>query len=290
MSMQAESSHQESTYFITSDASTEIARLIDQDRLITESLGRLFPTSFESPSFVDVLDVACGPGGWARDVAQTYPEMQVVGIDINQSIVAYAQAFVQVQRLDNIQFRVMNALEPLDFPDEAFDFVNGRLLMSFMLCTSWPVLLLELKRILRPGGIIHLTEMYDGGTTTSAAGEQLKRLMLRAFYQGGRSFDPQGQSFGITTILESLLAEAGLTQIGAQEHSIDVSQGKPGFAGFLENNRLGGKLLQPFLIKSGLSNQEELDRLYDQLIEDMYSSTFQGHCTYLSAWGTKPLA
>lgn len=288
MSTSPESPRQNSTYFITSDVSAEIARLIDQDRLITEHMGELLPAHLDCSTVKELLDVACGPGGWARDVAHAHPDMQIMGIDINASMIEYAQAFAQVQGLRNIQFRVMDALQPLAFPDAAFDVVNGRLLMSFTLRSSWPPLLQELKRILRPGGLLCLTEAYDGGSTNSAASEQLKKVLLRAFYLGGRSFDSEGQSFGITNVLTQLLTEAGFAQLGQQEHVVDVSYGKAGYQGFLENNKLGGRLVQPFLVKSGLATQEELDRLYDQMLEETYSTDFRGYSRYIRFWGKKP--
>jgi ubiquinone/menaquinone biosynthesis C-methylase UbiE len=284
-----ERSPQEQTYFIDPDTGAETARLIDQDRFITQNMGGLFPASLELSSIADVLDVACGPGGWAREVAATYPTMQVVGIDNDRSIIAYAHAYVRVQRLQNIQFRVMNALEPLAFEDETFDCVNARFLVGFLSRTAWPVLVQELARVTYPGGIIRLTEADDGGQTTSPAFAEIKQLLARAFYQAGRSFEPDGPFFGVTARLRTFLREAGLQDIHEQEHHLDFSAGAPAYASNYNNYRIGYKLLQPFLVKAGVTTSHAYEMLYNQMLEDMLAPTFQGHCTYLSVWGTKPL-
>jgi hypothetical protein len=50
---------------------------------------------------------------------------------------------------------------------------------------------------------------------------------------------------------------------------------------------IGFLLVQPFLIKLGLSTEEELTQLYKQAIAEMQESTFRGIWYYLTAWGEK---
>jgi len=46
-----------------------MARLLLQGRLISQNMGSLLPEGIELEKVHDVLDMACGPGGWAIDVA-----------------------------------------------------------------------------------------------------------------------------------------------------------------------------------------------------------------------------
>ena len=57
------------TYFIDAEDAAEMARLTHQDRLLTKGMGGLFPDSFDLSEVHDILDIACGPGGWVLDVA-----------------------------------------------------------------------------------------------------------------------------------------------------------------------------------------------------------------------------
>ncbi len=43
-----------------------------------------FPDDFRLSQVHLVLDLACGPGGWAIDVARAYPNIDVMGVDISQ--------------------------------------------------------------------------------------------------------------------------------------------------------------------------------------------------------------
>src|SRR5438270_1875197 len=73
------------TYIIDAESAAEQARLIDQEMLLTAATGGPLAEQSEErlDDIHDVLDVGCGPGGWVRAVAQTYPQMQITGIDIS---------------------------------------------------------------------------------------------------------------------------------------------------------------------------------------------------------------
>src|SRR6516164_3260497 len=114
-------------YISDPESGAEMARLIDQDRLITTGMGGLLPErSNDFTGIGRVLDGACGPGGWALEIAFKHPEIEVVGFDVSKAMIDYANAQARVQGLDNASFQVMNLLKPLDFPDNSFDLSNGR--------------------------------------------------------------------------------------------------------------------------------------------------------------------
>src|SRR5215469_18498160 len=111
------------TYVLDPESATEMARLMLQDRLLTEGMHGVFPERVDLKNIQAILDVGCGPGGWALDVAHTYPDRRVFGIDISTTMITYAQAQASAQRLSNVTFTVMNALQPLDFETGTFDLV-----------------------------------------------------------------------------------------------------------------------------------------------------------------------
>ena len=72
------------------------------------------------------------------EVARAYPHIDVVGVDISEKMIRYAQAQARVLGLDNVSFQVMDVINPLAFPEEAFDFVNARFISPFMPKDGWP--------------------------------------------------------------------------------------------------------------------------------------------------------
>src|SRR5690242_6061065 len=108
----------ENAYIIDVENAAETARLLDQDRMLTQAMGGIFPERADLAGIFDILDIASGPGGWVHEVAHTYPDREVTGIDISTRMISYARAHARARRLANAKFIVMNALKPLQFPDE----------------------------------------------------------------------------------------------------------------------------------------------------------------------------
>lgn len=277
---------EESTYVIDSESAAEMARLTYQDHLLTEHLKGLSLEHTDLSNVKEVLDIACGPGGWVLDMAHAYPRMHVIGIDMSKQMIQYARANARVQGLENADFRTMDALKPLDFPDGSFDFINARLLFGFMPAKAWPRLLQECKRILRPGGLIRLTE-GEVGISNGPATEQLSGMFTLAMQRAGMSFSPDGRHIGITPMLGRLLENAGFQNIQKVAHVLDYSAGRPAHHSFVQNMLVGSKLAHPFFIKLGVTTQEEVDRLYELSRQEMYSDDFCGIWFFLTVWGTQ---
>jgi SAM-dependent methyltransferase len=87
----------ENSYVLDAESGAELARLIDQDILFTKAMGGLFPRDLDLSTIHRVLDVACGPGGWAQEVAFTYPEIQITGIDISRVTTQVPSKEVKIQ-------------------------------------------------------------------------------------------------------------------------------------------------------------------------------------------------
>ncbi len=187
MATRGEPSNSDNVYFNDPENVAEMARLLGQDRLITKGMGGLFSERFDLSGIHRILDLACGPGGWALEVAFTYPKIEVVGVDVSRAMIDYANAQVRVQGLNNASFQVMDIQKPLDFPDGSFDLVNARFI-NFLPAAAWPRLMQELRRITRPGGVIRLTESEWWYFTNSPALENLNAMIIRALKLQGESF------------------------------------------------------------------------------------------------------
>jgi SAM-dependent methyltransferase len=213
--------------------------------------------------------------------------MDVIGVDISEKMMHYAQAHAQAQRLDNASFQVIDIINPLAFPDAAFDFISARLLSSFMPTDAWPSFVQECVRITRPGGIIQLTE-GEWEFTNSAACERIADMLTRAMWKDGKSFSPDGKRFGATLMITQFLKESGLINIQRRAYALDYSFGTEAYETSYQNLMMTYSLLSPFLVKMGVTTKEEYDQLCDQASVEMQKSTFRGLWFLLSICGTKP--
>jgi SAM-dependent methyltransferase len=277
-------------YILDSESAAEMARLLDQGRLVTESMGGLFPDNFNLSDIRDILDIACGPGEWVHEVAHTYPHTRVTGIDISTKMIDYARAHAQVRRLHNAHFEEMDALKLEDLPEASFDFINARTLVCFMLPAAWPVLVQQCMRLLRPGGVIRLTEA-EWGICNKFAFEDYAGKINMALQKTHRSLSPTGLHMGITAMLAHYLKNAGCQDIQRDAHILDYSYGEKAHGGYLQDLKIAFKEIQPFLVKVGVvASLEAAEEQYQQVLEDMESPDYCSISYLLSVWGEKPSA
>ncbi len=286
---------EKNTYLNDPESGAEMMRLLDQDHTLTTCMGGVWPEQHNPDAIQDVLDIACGPGGWVQEIAFIYPAIQITGIDISQAMIEYATMQARVQHLDNAHFHVMDATRQLDFPDASFDLVNSRTIAGFMRTSIWPTLIQECMRLLRPGGILRITETDHWGTSNAPAFSTLMDLTYLAASLSEHSFDPSRHTFGITPMLAKLFRSAGFQNIESRAHAIDFSSGAPAHQAMHQNFRVFFQLVQPFLLKvrntyphMGIPDQEELEHLYEQMDLEMIDNNFAGIFYLLTVWGLKP--
>ena len=286
MATRGEPSNSDNVYFNDPENVAEMARLLGQDRLITKGMGGLFSERFDLSGIHRILDLACGPGGWALEVAFTHPKIGVVGVDVSRAMIDYANAQVRVQGLDNASFQVMDIQKPLDFPDGSFDLVNARFI-NFLPAAAWPRLMQELRRITRLGGVIRLTESEWWYFTNSPALENLNAMIIRALKLQGESFSQSGRFTGVLPMLGRFLLDAGCVNVNYRSHVIDYSYGTEAYEGFRHDAAIVFKLFQPFIVRMGVATQEEVNQLYEQMQLEMMKDDFRGLMLPLTAWGER---
>src|SRR5712691_2922622 len=260
----------ENKYFIDAENAAEMARLMHQDRLTTKGMGGALPERSDFSTLHDILDIACGPGGWVLDVAFEHPSIQVTGIDISRIMVEYARAQAWTQGLNNASFRVMDALKPLDFPDATFDLVNARFIYGFMPRTGWPLLMDECVRITRPGGTIRLTES-EWHFTNSLAYETLNAMTMSSLKKAGRSFSPDGRHAGITPMLGQFLQQAQCESIQQAAYVLDLSAGTEAHGSMYQNSMAFFRLIEPLQKHDTIGTLRTLKHVLPKLRRRKYS-------------------
>jgi SAM-dependent methyltransferase len=277
----------ENKYIIDVEHGAEMARLLGQERLFTQGMGGLFAERSDLSGIHCVLDIGCGPGGWIQELAFRQPDIEAVGIDISVSMINFARAQAESQHLGNAHFKVMDTTKPLAFADGTFDLINARSIVGFMKPADWPVLTQECMRLLRPGGVLRLTEA-DNGLVTSPALETLTRIGAQALHRARQSLSSTGYFLGAVPMLKRFLQKAGYQHIDHMAHAIDFSAGSEAHYGLFKDMQILFPLAQPFLLRWGMTAKEELERLYQEMLAEMLSEEFCGVFFLFTAWGEKP--
>ncbi len=97
-----------------------------------------------------VLDAGTGPGTLARDIARSFPQLQVDGIDLSEDMIRLAREHTKREQLEErVHFAVGNVAQ-LPYPDHSFDLVVSTISMHHWYELEQP--LRDLYRVLRPGG------------------------------------------------------------------------------------------------------------------------------------------
>src|SRR5256885_16213572 len=87
VSTPTEPSASDNVYFNDPESGAEIARLIDQDRLVTRGMGGPFADRPDLTGIHRILDVACGPGGSAQEAGFPYPATAVHRMCVGQALI-----------------------------------------------------------------------------------------------------------------------------------------------------------------------------------------------------------
>jgi SAM-dependent methyltransferase len=96
-----------------------------------------------------ILDLGCGTGLWAREMAAEFPHCEIVGVDLVP---------IQAQPLPpNCRIELDDITLGLEHFYGAFDMVHARLLSSGI--QDFPRLIDDISRVLRPGGLLLLADI-----------------------------------------------------------------------------------------------------------------------------------
>ncbi|MCY4107853.1 MAG: methyltransferase domain-containing protein [Chloroflexi bacterium] len=103
-----------------------------------------------------VLDFGCGPGAISAGLATAIAPGELHGVDVEESQVALARAVARAGKHANAIFHVADVTD-LPFEDGFFDAAHGHSILTHVPDTH--AALAEVKRVLKPGGILSCREM-----------------------------------------------------------------------------------------------------------------------------------
>ncbi|GER83860.1 hypothetical protein KTAU_24970 [Thermogemmatispora aurantia] len=262
---------EEQPYLLPKDLQ-EVNRLDFQHYVLRAALRRNYLAPIQTPR--QILDVGCGTGQWASELAREFPQASVVGLDVEE-------AKQQTAPPPNYRFVKGDVLNGLPFPDHSFDFVHQRFLWTALPLAAWPRVVQELARVTAPGGWVELLEPGLEAAPMGPTHRQLDAMIkeLAAL----RGLDGEG---AVTASLDRYLWEAGLSQV--QRQVIEVPFGDWG-------GRIGSLLALDFrefaLALSGAATKrfQLSQQQYQSLVQTMLQECNELKTMYhfVAAYGRK---
>ena len=249
-------------YFLPNDT-REINRLDFQHFLLRYAVQRNYLAPIQDPK--GILDVGCGTGRWAHELATQFPRTKVFGLDVDSSVAKAGNTIPT-----NYRFITGNVLQELPFPDMTFDFVHQRFLHMALPVNSWNRVVQELVRVTRPGGWV---ELVESDLLIQRPGPAMQQLTEWSFtIARTRGIDPR-----VSINIGNFLAAARLTNI--QTYRIDLPVGS--WAGRLGNMTASDMIsyneaVKPVIIERFKIASAEYDRISLMMRKEWESN----HCYF----------
>jgi SAM-dependent methyltransferase len=153
-----------------------------------------------------LLDVGCGPGSITVGLADVVAGGEVVGVDLQDEPLNQARARAARRGAANVSFERAD-LYRLPFPDASFDaaFANGVLTHLDDAMRA----LAEIRRVLRPGGVLGMRDPDFGATLFSPCPPLLERwFAVRVKVRQHNAGDPFSGRHARRLLLESGFSRA----------------------------------------------------------------------------------
>lgn len=226
-----------------------------------------------------VLEAGSGPGFVTEKLLEDFPTSHITGLDIDDGLLERARQrlrHVPASRLSMHQASVYKT----GLPDNHFDFVIARLLFLH-LHDPWQAVE-ELRRVLKPGGKLVITDIDDGvfgaiQPDVESLPSILKKLSKAQASRGGNRH--------IGRSLPRILSQTGFIDVDMDaviQHS-DL-HGREGFNRQLDSNRFTR------FYENGIITKHEYDELTESYVNFIRSPESFAMMVFFMACGTKPFA
>lgn len=266
-------------YMLPSD-DAEINRLDFQHYMLRYALRGNYIAPVRRPR--SIVDVGCGTGRWAREVATVFPDASVIGIDVTPPPTEAPTPGAQDVRPENYAFVQADVTKGLPFADANFDFVHQRLLFLAIPTAQWPALIAELVRVTRRGGWV---ELVEGSAVPPGSGPAMQMWggwLSAASAKRGIDFAQGGQ-------IGRHLQQAGLSHVSQHEVRMQAGRGFGRLGAMLEVNYMGIlQAVKPQIVAAGITTADS----YDAAIQAIRGEIAVGTCFWHAyiAYGQRPRA
>ena len=197
---------------------SELERLQLQS-VVWEPAGRQLLSKLGDGSGRHVLDVGCGVLGWLRILGEWVgPSGEVVGTDVDETLLGAARSFVESEGISNVAL-VVDDLFDSGLEAESFDLVHARFVIAPLGRGRDQVD--GFRRLVRPGGSLVLEE-WDVGSwhfnPPAPAAQRLIELITEVFASLGGEAGRE---------LPELLRSIGIAEPELDAHLVALEPGHP---------------------------------------------------------------
>jgi len=205
-----------------------------------------------------VLDAGCGSGLLCKYLAQEYADknLSITGFDFSDIRVQQAKESLKLAGLKNVKVD-QNNLESIQGPDNEYDVIISRFVIEHL---GAPMkALTELKRILKPGGMIYLIDL-DGIWVNIHTKNQKLNLMISKVEKELNVDFTVGRKLGV------MISQLGFKNIAwnVTTHSFNGAE----LMKEHENNKTRCEILWPKLV-SIFKTESEASYFVDNFLSEM---------------------
>jgi SAM-dependent methyltransferase len=208
------------------------------------------------------VDISCGVGAWAIDIALDYHKINMLAIDVvdifllhqgtrlagqfhsststtslptdnlssnQKSASSVSQTTSDNSDVSNIRFEECNVLNGILYPNDHFHYIHQAHMAFAYTRSQWKQVLQEAARVLAPGGYIELVEVeFPGRRYGPKAADAVQKAI--------QVVSDQGYDAGVAVDLQELLRCTGLTDISGTYVSMPLGDWN------IEGNYIGEQL------------------------------------------------
>jgi SAM-dependent methyltransferase len=153
-----------------------------------------------------LLDCGCGPGTITLGLAEVVAPGKVIGVDLHAGQIETASRLALERAVPNVRFEPASIYQ-LPFPEGSFDAVFSHALFEHL--SEPEAALEEIRRVLRPGGVVGLSSPDWAGNLVAPRDPEVERAIevFKAIQQRNGGNPYVGRDLG------RLLHEAGFSRI-----------------------------------------------------------------------------
>lgn len=230
--------------YLSGDGESEQARLADLHAEVAEMTRRaLRQCAFDGHG--TIVDIGCGTGSLALEMAREHPGARVVGVDISEQFIARAIAAAARSDVSNVSFRVGSAHAlPLEMGECSL--VIGRFILQHVEPLA---AVAEFRRVLAPQGKVLSIETDWAGQLVYPLPDELDQLRALVV----RKLAAAGADVHIGRKVPALLEQSGLS-VQHVSAAADIYYGDPEHT----RRKLGARvdILRRLLARDGVEQGE----------------------------------
>lgn len=201
-----------------------------------------------------LLDVGCGPGTIIAGLAKAVAPGEAIGIDLSEEVLVQARDHAAAEGVDNVTFTYGDVYQ-LEYQGGTFDVVYAN--QVFQHLTNQPWALNEMRRVLKPGGLLCVRET-DYATMSPAPKfpefEEWSNLYHRVAYQNGA--EPDAARY-----LAGWVREAGFADYEVHPNVVVMDGDEARFWGNMWSQRILHSNVGVDALAYGLAEKADLERL-----------------------------